>query len=44
MSDDRLYVCEACSNVTFEPVRVCPACGNHGEPLSLAFTFERGEQ
>jgi len=43
MTDDRLFVCEACSTVTFDPVLECPACGDMDEPLSLAFTFERDE-
>jgi len=43
MTDDRLFIWEACSTVTFEPVQKCPACGDTGDPLSLAFTFERGE-
>jgi uncharacterized OB-fold protein len=44
MTDDRLFICEACSNVTFQPVTVCPACENHGDPLSLAFEFVRGDE
>ncbi|MFC3478742.1 hypothetical protein [Halobacterium litoreum] len=43
-TNDFLYVCADCSNVTYSRMPECPACESTKEKLTLAVVNEEGER